>query len=300
MTTPELLTRKGIAYRLSGHELAVCCLFCTAQGESLDERFRLYLNLNTGAGLCFNCGWRSRYALQQVLRRLKLPQQPTDFEVASKLILAAPKLPVDFLPLTEATSKLDLQALRYVLKRGVTQQQILDKRLGVSFVGEFAYRIIFPIWEGSSLQGFTARSFLGTEKVKYLHSKGNKYLFNLANSTRVILSEGVFKALRIEQLALPYDSAACLGHSLTAKQLEQLQQHKVKQVVLWPDPDSVGLKGFLKIAEELHNHVEVKIVWPMTQPADEASPDSLLRGWKHRKAFGATLARKILRASQDY
>ena len=65
------------------------------------------------------------------------------------------------------------------------------------------------------------------------------------------MSEGIFKCLKIERVAMK-PSIALLGHSISTIQLEQLQQYKLlSKVIVWPDPDKVGIKGTIDVCNKL-------------------------------------------------
>ncbi len=58
---------------------------------------------------------------------------------------------------------------------------------------------------------------------------------------------------------------------LTDIQLKQIQDSQCRTIILYPDTDAVGRKGFLKIADKLCENWkgEVAIVWPVTGAADD-------------------------------
>lgn len=280
MTFKEVLRCNHVQFHVSGPEVSVCCPFCIGRGETQDTRFRLFINTVSGAAYCFNCGWKGRQAFSFILHQLLHGfQDGVDSEIATEIRMPdrPPPWPRDFVllrTLWDSTDDLDQQAIAYVCDRGLTRAQIITGRVGVSYRGRYAYRILFPILEANYCHGFTARDFTGVREPKYLHSPGARYLFNYRTPTScVVLAEGVFKALRLEQ-ALARSGFSCLatlGHSLTNSQCEQLIRGECRQVILWPDPDRVGLLGYLHVADVLQGELglEVKLVLA-PQPADEA------------------------------
>lgn len=271
MTFEEALTRNHVRYKRSGAELQICCLFCHEHGETVDTRFRLWINTGTGAGICYNCRWRSRHAIAAVLRRLKVVDTVQETLTGEEVVKEPVVLPKDF-TLLRNSDDIDCSAIRYLTKRGVTADQIKRKRIGISYTGKLAYRIVFPVFAQGKLVGYTARAFLSDKPPKYLHSTGSKYLYNFdPKRTTAVLSEGVFKALRLEQAVTGATSAALLGHSLTPIQMEQLRDSAVEEIILYPDPDGAGRMGMFGIGEELITTLKrkVKIVWPVAFPADD-------------------------------
>jgi DNA primase len=105
------------------------------------------------------------------------------------------------------------------------------------------------------------------------------------------LSEGVFKALALEKTLGGY-SAALLGHDITDAQVEQIVEQGHKEVVLWPDPDKVGVLGMVGVAEKLiQEKIRTKIVYPFpSADADEMEEEEIWDCWENRlKPFSAMM-----------
>lgn len=278
MTLQDTLARQHVAFR-RGHsdpnKISIHCPFCVERGKSQDTQFRLCLHAKLGWGKCLHCGWSWRHAVLYVLRRVGINEVPKGFEQEAEKRTPPVQLPEDFQVLTQASDDLDNQAQKYLLDRGITLNQIAANRIGVSYVGRFAYRILFPVYAEGKLRAINARDFTGRQKPKYLNTVGDKYLYHFDPKKEVlILSEGAFKALRIQQVT-PHASAALLGHDLTTIQLGQIKSSAVKTIILYPDPDPVGKAGIIKLADSLVDSWngwsgEVRVVWPVTAPADEA------------------------------
>jgi hypothetical protein len=274
VTLVEILELRGIPYRrhsTRGDEICLCCPFCSSRGETPDHRFRLGINTAQGMGHCFNCGWRSQNAVQRLLDYLGMKDQcyQAPQNGAGSNGSCSVSLPAGFSIVGTVGDELDRLALQYLLKRGVSRRQIVRCKVGATFVGNYAYRVVFPLWYNGKLQGFVARDIAGHEP-RYL-SGGRKALFNPKPAETLILAEGIFKALRIER-ALNHPVSATLGRELTDYQLQQLQALGVGHVALWPDPDKAGRQGCIRSAELLRaNGFNVSIVWPIRKPADEAS-----------------------------
>jgi DNA primase len=187
------------------------------------------------------------------------------------------KLPEDFTPLVRVYDDLDRTARAYVLKRGVTPEQIKKHKIGVSYTGRYAYRVLFPIKAEGRLVGINARDFTGQQEPKYLLSRGEKYIYNLDPKAKtLVLSEGTIKALKIEQVT-DASSGALLGHSLTDRQLGQIRASACRHVTLYPDAERIGRRGFLNIACRLKEEWDgnVSIVHPVRTPADDAPLDEI-------------------------
>lgn len=302
MTFVESLRRRGVPFRiLPNREVAICCPFCTERGESPDTRFRLNIDPSDKLAFCFNCGWKSREtALERIAQKLNLLAFEGEKAVEKQPPQYTPELPEDFQVLTKTHADLDAVARRYLLNRGITADQIRQYRIGVSFMGRYRYRVIFPVLRDKKLTGFVARDFTGTREPKYLNSLGAKSLYTPPRFEPVpivVISEGVFKALRIAQI-LPRDamSLASLGRVLTDGQIEQLQELRPERIVLWPDPDRAGRSGVIDSAERLRAvGFPISIVWPVLKPADDETTQQLRDSWRALKPEGGWRLLKSLK-----
>lgn len=150
--------------------------------------------------------------------------------------------------------------LRYLLKRGVTLQQIesYDFRRGI--LGSWKSRVLLPIKEQGRLVGLQGRTILASEKIRYL-TKGIAgriiWGFDEALSfTReraawiktkdcplaekqpwmggtLVLVEGVFSALKVGPPA-----CALLGNKITDTQRSKLVRAGVRSVIVCLDSDA--------------------------------------------------------------
>lgn len=307
MILTQVLQQRGIPFRTGQKpgEIKLCCPFCPMRGESVDTRFRLGINVHKNIGHCYNCNYRSKSIASRLLKALKLaaitiePGMEEDLQAAAAI--AEPVvLPEGFHPLTTVRDELDKLALNYIRQRGVSSRQILSNKIGATFIGYHAYRVVFPVYEGKELRGIVTRALNANMKPRYLNNTGDKYLYNFRPSPTLVLLEGVFKALRVERVLrhLMVEGQACalLGHDITDIQLEQIQKAKVETVVLWVDPDSVGSKGMLGVAEKLRPYLNnIEFIIPQ-QPADEEPPELLIKRWQQRVPLSWSVSNRLLTA----
>lgn len=303
MTLPQALLKRGIRLRVTSEwKVHLNCPFCVERGKPVDTKQRLCIHTRERWGKCVHCGWKSRNAAFPVLRQLGILDHVEGFDrEESKGETPPPELPSDFSVLTRVYDDLDKQARDYLLKRGVTHSQIAECKIGVSYSGRFAYRILFPVWKGSELRGINARSFTDTAGPKYLLNAGEKYLFHFdPDRATTVLSEGCFKALRIARVT-EWGSAALLGHDLTDKQLEQIKSSKCERIVLYPDIDDVGRRGFLHVADKLAENWsgEVLFVWPVKLPADDAPLEDLRELLTNPLSYSLEVRRSVLQARKQ-
>jgi hypothetical protein len=216
--------------------------------------------------------------------------------VLAPVPVVAPQLPEGYQCLTEVEGDLDKQALRYLMARGVTLDQIRYRGIGVTYIGRFAYRIIFPVREAGKLMAIVARDFTGQQTPKYLNSIGEKSLYGSGQpSARIILSEGAFKSLRIGRLGTGFSSMALLGKTVTETQQEQLKRFGCKEIVLWPDPDYPGRKGAIAVADKLTElGYPVGIVWPLKQAPDEEPLEEMKESWQRVEGYSWGMRQRLL------
>lgn len=270
----------------SSEEIWICCPFCTDRGETSDTRFRLGVNLRSGRAHCFNCEWRGRgeYTFNQLQKALSTGK----IEAAQKLRHRKKhkekvRLPEDFEPLYPLKHNGDYwhrKAYLYARSRGITEDQIKHKKIGYSMVGDFAYRVVFPVYVHGKLKGLVGRDFTGKQDLAYRNSTGGKALYNVSDrpNKTVCLLEGVCDTLAVERAAkkLDIDANGLLGHDLTDNQLELLEPYRT--IILWLDPDHAGLKGLQSIPKKIPKNKIVKVVLPqgfVHSGATDSDPDEL-------------------------
>lgn len=277
-------------------ELWVCCPFCTERNETEDTKYRLGVNIYTGKAHCFNCDWRSgsddRFAslentYKEFARVLDVDEsQEVDGEVKRKKLKVEKsevKLPPEYEPLWKDAEDDDIgkQALKYLLDRGVTKEQIKRHMMGFCATGQFRYRIIFPVLSRKlGLYSFTGRDFKDVSSLKYLNSEGRKTLYGLeatklrTDITRAVLVEGVFDVFAVERAIPEVIALGRLGNSLSEKEIKNLK--KFKEITVWPDPDKPGIRGTIRTVETiLTAFPEMKIRCVMPRKENDTDPGDL-------------------------
>jgi DNA primase len=267
------------AHSTKDSEIMICCPFCVENGRSQDIDYKLGINLEKEIAHCHRCDWRAGGdhlfdALADIANVDEaheastdvLPTTPSKKEKPVKLRVT--RLPTTYEPLwADNQDRIGMEALEYLLKRGITMQQIKKHRLGFCGAGQYVHRIIFPIFCRTHVIGFTARTFRKGEP-KYLNSVGEKFLYNYPQrlalqKKKCLLVEGPIDVLSIEQVCSgKYDCIGRFGSSLTPIQLRALSRYK--QIILWPDPDQAGVEGVIKVAKDLQDNTSstIKCVVP--------------------------------------
>src|SRR5437879_8191434 len=125
----EVLRIRGIDYRDHGsdrNEIRLCCPFC---GE---DRFRLGVNIRTGKANCFNCPFKSRDAVNVLIRELALGDiRWGSVEPNEKKKYPVLKFPSGsfLLGKNRTESRWAIAAVGYLVERGWTIDDIIRKKV---------------------------------------------------------------------------------------------------------------------------------------------------------------------------
>ena len=241
MIIREILETAGIDFReRENNEVYLNCPFCPSRGQSEDNRQRLGVNLKSGLGHCFNCGWASRdlmrtarelceaYGLDlrnDILRRGRKEAKEQPVEVKKEDIDLA-GLPPEYEPITGNLDSVGDRARRYLASRGVSVLQIVRHRIGFAGAGDMAWRVLFPVIDAEGLvHGVVGRAFGSNMRPRYLNSRGMKLLWNAQRQgAEAVVVEGVMDALAVERALLSMRNTvavARLGSVITVEQMNQ-------------------------------------------------------------------------------
>lgn len=295
-------------------EITICCPFCIENGHSQDLDYKLGINLAKEIAHCHRCDWRAGgehlfNALADTVNadeshetdEKPTTQGPQKKEKPAKLRVT--RLPTTFEPLwTDDQDRIGMEALEYLLKRGITMQQIKRHRIGFCGAGQYVHRIIFPVFCKTHVVGFTARTFRKGEP-KYLNSIGEKFLYSYpqrlsAQKKRCLLVEGPIDTLSVEQVCSDrYDCIGRFGSSLTPIQLRALSRYK--EIVLFPDPDQAGVEGVIRVAKDLKENTSsiIKCVVPdkdMIYDPGAMEPEEIKAALQHIEVWSAALISKLM------
>lgn len=250
-------------------EIFICCPFCA------DETFRFGVNTQTGQAHCFHgsCEWRGYgdytfRKLQEALDTGEIEAQQ-EHRKRKKRKMEKLELPDGFQLLSPPEYSLNdfwnRKAWGYIRNRGITREQIRDKKIGFTEVGKFAYRIVFPVYLAGTLVGLSSRDITGKQDPAHLNSTGSKCIYNLPDKkhSTCVLSESAITSLVIERASkkMSIDSLGLLGHSLQEDQIGLLKHYK--RVIIWMDPDNAGIEGVINIYPKLkQENKSIKVIIP--------------------------------------
>ena len=154
--------------------------------------------------------------------------------------------------LDKVTSLEARRALRFLKKRGITQEDIVKYNIGFCYDGPYKNRVIIPSYdENSSINYFIARAFID-EMTKYKNPPTDAKLaigleLFINWDAPIILLEGMFDALTVKRNVIPL-----FGKIIHEKLLAKLVRSTVNRIYIALDPDAI--KNALKHAEMLMSY----------------------------------------------
>lgn len=222
---------------------------------------KLEINLETQQYACWICNSKpGGYKGKTILSLLRKVKVPIEYYNELKLILPNAKintrntqgqelikLPSEFIPLHDLPDNLNKiqklhirQALSYLKKRKVFQQDILKYNIGVCLEGKYENRIIVPSYDGNfNLNYYIARDFTGTQssyKNPTQHVKDIIPFESYINwNTPIVLCEGVFDFLTIKRNTIPL-----FGKVIHNILLKKILQSQCKKVYIALDKDAIS------------------------------------------------------------
>lgn len=218
----RLLNEVGIEYTTQTNKgwINIQCPFCSDSGQ--------HGGLNRAGGYyhCFRCGG---HKLEKIIRRLtgysdeevealifKYSGRGSVVEKINRQHAETVKLPGGVLGRNHR---------KYLIGRRFNPDELVDKYKirGTGITGEWAFRIIIPIYFDNRLVSFQGRDVTGKQDLRYktldvelsvMDPKSILYNVDNCKTERLILVEGVFDCWRMGD-----GCAATLGTSMTEKQL---------------------------------------------------------------------------------
>ena len=140
-------------------------------------------------------------------------------------------------------------ALKFLKKRGVTNEDIIKYNIGFCNKGPYENRIIIPSYDDkANLNYFIARAFIeGIQKYKNPPTDAKSAIgweLYINWDAPIILVEGVFDALTVKRNVIPL-----FGKIIHEKLMKKLVLSSVNKIYIALDPDAI--KNAIKYAEEL-------------------------------------------------
>jgi hypothetical protein len=279
MQLTAFLDMTGVRWRWGNkRQVQACCPFTGCN----DTKYRLGINLDKKAAHCFNCGWHgSVFKLTKELRGefVRLDGLGTGDDTNTPVAI---DLPEEFTPLADVErAEFGLGALLdYVLRRGLTMDDIKRYHVGGAVSGKFSDRVIFPVFYGTTLFTYLGRTIHKAVEPRYLNAKkATRAVWGLEPALEhpsgwLTLSEGVLKAIAMGRV-VGGCSGAVLGSQLSEFQLDQVEEAGYTNVLFIPDPGVAGLAGAVATSDALvARGIHVWYPWPLPEAqADEVNED---------------------------
>lgn len=289
MILQEILDASGVDYKTTSKtfELVVCCPFCTGRGFPADTDYHLGLNVKAALAHCFRCDYKARglfYIARQLCTALNLdmsvrqlvrsngrqdkvvdkekPAQPEVIKVESDIQSLIPEYEQFD---RDKTDQVQQAARRYLKWRGVSIYQVVKHQVGFAAVGDFSWRVLFPVQMDDGVVGCVGRAIRPVMKPKYLNTTGIKSMWNAQKPVgTAVVSEGIMDALRVEQALNNMrgkTAVARLGSAITTTQLDQLREFE--DILILPDWDQAGIHGAIELADRCDSrNMRVKVAVP--------------------------------------
>lgn len=180
MILEDIIISSGVDYaqsRANPDEVMMSCPFCTGSHDQAGARKVFGVNLDNGKAHCHRCSWRSGsvvYTAKALCEawnidftwRLRLSAseaEATMVECKPEPRHAEPKgLPAEYESFGDMTDEIEAQAFKYLQSRGIGRPEIDKYMIGYAAVGDFAWRVLFPVvGEDNVVYGVAGRDFSG-------------------------------------------------------------------------------------------------------------------------------------------
>ena len=234
-------------YKKSGDNFIVSqCL----NPNHTDEHPSFSINLETGVGFCFTCGFKVGYNYwtngevdDEFIRDLEYNSLLKNLEAKKE----------------NKSSKIFLPPFGKELQEGwrsLTKETIDKYGLYICINGLYKNRVIFPMYYNEQLKGFTSRTLVNATP-KYLYAKGMdlKSLIypNFDYAEELVIVEGVMDALSLIQDGIPAIMNFGLAVNFNEFKINELLKKGVSKLWLMFDNDKYGKEANKKFKQSFLN-----------------------------------------------
>ena len=253
----------GKGQSTSKGNFAFKCPFCTHHKNKMEINLRT-TSKRENFWHCWVCGAKGK-TLLSLFKKIKAPQGKIN--ELNILIVPAKKdnhtsdileFPKEFISLSNIIEDKIAQieakhAIKFLKKRGITQDDIIKYNIGFCKEGKYEGRVIIPSYdEDKKLNYFIARDYKDATPQKYKNppvSAKDVIGFELYINwdAPIILVEGIFDALTIKRNVIPL-----FGKVIHGKLMEKLVKSSVNRIYIALDADA--RRDALKQAEMLMSY----------------------------------------------
>jgi len=270
ITIKEYLVRKGIAFRESGKELIVRCLFSNCDKNSQGTEAHLYFNKETGQYDCKKCGATGNIvtlakhfgdgvkdiALNPITPTIKKLRKPTEFNAS----------------LVEACNlNIPDHISQYLNTRGITDELVSDYKLGW---GEFygKYWITIPIANKDGIfEFFKLRKDpddnSNADKFKFWPTGSEATIYGwetLKEQTEIVICEGEFDRLILIKNGIPAITSTAGAGTFKEEWINNLKH--LKKIYVCYDKDKAGESGAEKVIKMINEELPRIPIYKITLP----------------------------------
>ena len=247
------------------------CPFCTHHKNKMEISLRTTAK-RENFWHCWVCGAKGKTILT-LFKKIKAPQD----KIAELNILIVPskkeehiaqgalELPKEFISLSDEVENKIAQieakhALKFLKKRGITQDDVIKYNIGFCKEGKYEYRVVIPSYDSlGKLNYFIARDYKEPSLRKYKNPPASAkdvigWELYINWDAPIILVEGIFDALTIKRNVIPL-----FGKVLYDKLMKKLVESSVNRIYIALDADA--RKDALKQAEQLEGLTARQITW---------------------------------------
>ena len=263
------------------------CPFCTHHKNKMEISLRTTPK-RENFWHCWVCGAKGKTILT-LFKKIKAPQD----KIAELNILIVPskkeehiaqgalELPKEFISLSDEVENKIAQieakhALKFLKKRGITQDDVIKYNIGFCKEGKYEYRVVIPSYDSlGKLNYFIARDYKEPSLRKYKNPPASAkdvigWELYINWDAPIILVEGIFDALTIKRNVIPL-----FGKVLHDKLMKKLVESSVNRIYIALDADA--RKDALKQAEQLMSYgKEVYLVEMEGKDANEIGFEQFL------------------------
>ena len=269
------------------------CPFCTHHKNKLEISLRTTAK-RENFWHCWVCGAKGK-TLLTLFKKVKAPKDKIDelnlLVVPTKkeeIVTGTLELPKEFISLSNSVEDKIAQieakhALKFLKKRGITQNDIIKYNIGFCKEGKYEYRVIIPSYdEYGKLNYFIARDYKEPSLQKYKNPPASAkdvigFELYINWDAPIILVEGMFDALTIKRNVIPL-----FGKVIHGKLMEKLVKSSVDRIYIALDNDA--RKDALKQAEMLMSYgKEVYLVEMEGKDANEIGFEQFLNTLEQTK-----------------
>jgi DNA primase len=240
--------------------IAVPCPFCHHSKPKLE--IQLHTNeKKENPWHCWVCGEKGK-TLISLFKKVKAPSHRIQelnnlIKPGSKMVEVnqTVSLPKEFIPLYNVDSLDSItaieakHAIKFLKKRGITENDILKYNIGFCPSGPYDHRIVVPSHDANGdLNYFSTRTYRDDESQKYKNPSvgrniiGWEYYINW--DVPLILVEGIFDALTIKRNVIPL-----FGKDISETLMKKIVGSQVQKIYIALDNDA--LKQAIKHCEKL-------------------------------------------------